>query len=303
MIATPRSLLFVSGEQPARFPKAMASGADVVCIDLEDAVAAQAKRRAREDVLAFALDQARISGDQDGGLAGDRPRLGLRINGLRTPESLEDVLALARCPVVFDYLLVPKVEHPQDLALFDGWLPASFKSLVALIESPLGIEQAHLIAAARRNEMPRLAALMLGGADLSHELGARFDWNGLLFARGRLVNAAKAAGLQAWDVPHVDIGDADALLAETRAVVELGFDCKAAIHPAQVDVIHSAFAPSGDDVLWARGLLAALSTRQAQGQDAGAFLYLGKMVDAPILERARRILAIADGGSGGTAGA
>ena len=130
--------------------------------------------------------------------------LRLRVNGLRTRQGLEDVLALSAVPRCFDYLMVPKVEHPEDLVMLHRLAAGRFRRTGG----------ADRIADRRRTGLcdrrlpqagaPRLRALMLGGADLSHELGARFDWGGLLHARGRLVNAARAAGLQAWDVPHLD---------------------------------------------------------------------------------------------------
>lgn len=272
-------MLFVSGEKPERFPKALAAGADLVCIDLEDAVAPALKQQARQDVFAFAA-QPRQGG-----------RLAVRLNGLRTREGLADITALLASQARVDTIVLPKIEHAEELALFHAWAGDRCDSVVALIESPLGVENAAAIAAAVRGAAPRLAALMLGGADLSSELGAAFDWDGLLPARGRLVNAARAHGLQAWDVPHIDLRDLDALAEETRRVARLGFDCKSAIHPSQVPVIHAAFAPAEAEARWARGLLEALAARGTGGE--GAFLYEGRMVDAPVLARARRIAALA----------
>lgn len=276
MLPAIRSMLFVSGEKPERFPKALAAGADLVCIDLEDAVAPSAKQQAREAAFAFA-SAPRAAG-----------RIAVRLNALRTRDGLADVTALLASGARFDAIVLPKVEHPEELGLFHAWTADRREMLVALVESPLGVENAHAIAAAARSVAPRLGALMLGGADLSSELGASFDWDGLLSARGRLVNAARAAGLQAWDVPHIDLRDLDALADETRRVARLGFDCKTAIHPSQVPVIHGAFAPAESDLRWARALLEA---RGAGGD--GAFLFEGRMVDAPVLARARRIAALA----------
>jgi citrate lyase beta subunit len=279
MPAAIRSMLFVSGEKPDRFAKALAAGADLVCIDLEDAVSPARKQQAREQVFAFAA-APRAAG-----------RLAVRLNALRTREGLADVSALLASPVRLDAIVVPKIENPEELALFHAWAGDRCELLVALIESPLGIENAAAIAAVAHRGAPRLGALMLGGADLSSELGAAFDWDGLLSARGRLVNAARSAGLQAWDVPHIDLRDLEALAEETLRVARLGFDCKAAIHPSQVPVIHTALAPTGADTRWARALTQAHAQRGAEGQ--GAFLFEGRMVDAPVLARARRIIALA----------
>ena len=266
-------MLFVSGEKAERFSKAMAAGADVVCIDLEDAVHPDRKADARYHVLAWL--QAHVP-------ARGGPGVALRLNGVRTHEGLRDVLALLESGVKVDWLLLPKVEHAADLQVMQAWAGDRFERLVALIETAEGIENAASIARAGG----QLAALMLGGADLAAELDAQFGWDGLLHARGRLVNAAKAAGLQAWDVPHIDLADADGLAAETRRVLALGFDCKSAIHPQQISAIHAAFAPSAQELSWAQALLQA----RPSGQAGGAFIFQGRMVDAPVLRKARRIV-------------
>jgi citrate lyase beta subunit len=276
MPTLPRTLLFVSADRPERFDKAMASGADVVCIDLEDAVHPDRKDAARNAAMAYLLGRAKGNG---GG-----SRLGLRINTSKTLVGLRDVMAIAEAGVHMDVLLVPKAESSHELEAMHAWLPQAFTELVALVETPLGVERATEIAAAARHAAPRLSALMLGGADLSMELGARFDWDGLLSARGRLVNAARAWGLQAWDVPFIAIADEPGLVQETRRVLDMGFDCKAAIHPNQIAPMHGVFQPSQVEILWAQGVCAA-----AVGGH-GAFLYEGRMVDTPLLRRAERIL-------------
>jgi citrate lyase beta subunit len=280
-IRRPRSMLFVSGEQVERFPKAMAAGADLVCIDLEDAVHPDRKAQAREQVLGW------LKGQREA-LAAVGRQVAIRVNVLRSEHGLRDMLALVDSGLKIDWLLLPKIEDPADVQCADAWVGAQISAqggIVALIETPLAIERAHGIARAGG----RCAGLMLGGADLSAELGAQFGWDGLLSARGRLVNAARAAGVQAWDVPHVDIRNLDELGSETRKVLALGFDCKSAIHPTQVAVIHAAFAPTPADLAWAELLVEAVP----DGQFSGAFLYQGRMVDAPLIRKARRIVEIA----------
>ena len=127
---------------------------------------------------------------------------------------------------------------------------------------------------------------MLGGADLSAELHSAFDWDGLLHSRARLVNAARAGGVEAWDVPHIDLRDLDALAQETRQVIRLGYDCKTAIHPTQIPTIHQAFAPSDAERRWASALL---QEHEARGGSEAAFLFEGRMVDPPVLAKARQI--------------
>jgi citrate lyase beta subunit len=273
--APPRSMLFVSGEKVERFAKAMVAGADLVCIDLEDAVHPDRKLEARGTVLGWLEKHSPTDG----------PRVALRLNGLRTADGLRDIAALVESGVKVDWLLLPKLEDAADIQCVQAWVGAQIGAIAALIETPLGIENALHIARAGG----KLGALMLGGADLSAELGAQFGWDGLLSARGRLVNAARAAGVQAWDVPHVDIGNLEGLSEETRKVLALGFDCKTAIHPQQISTIHAAFAPTSADLEWAKLLVEAVP----DGAFSGAFLYRGRMVDAPLVRKARRIVEIA----------
>jgi citrate lyase subunit beta/citryl-CoA lyase/(S)-citramalyl-CoA lyase len=205
------------------------------------------------------------------------------MNGIRTAEGQSDLRALRNAGAHLDWLLLPKVDAPSDLR---AALDATERGvpLVALLETPRGIENALAIA-----ETVGVEALMLGGADLSAELGATFGWDGLFYARGRLVNAAKAARLQAWDVPHINLADPAGLAEETRRVLALGFNCKTAIHPRQIPTIHAAFAPPPAELAWAEALLQALPA----GDAIGAFIFQGRMVDAPILRKARRIVELA----------
>lgn len=264
-------MLFVSGEKPERFPKAMASGADLVCVDLEDAVHPERKAQARSEVLAWL-----------GAHPGNTP-VALRINPLRSPAGFQDIAALIASQVQVDWLLLPKVEDAGDIQCLQAWAGNHFGAVAALLETPRGIEQLPNIARAGG----KLRALMLGGADLAAELGAQFAWDGLLHARGRLVNTARAHGLQAWDVPHVDLANPEGLSEETRRVLGLGFDCKTAIHPQQLALIHAAHAPTAAELEWAQLLVQAVP----DGEDSGAFLYQGRMVDAPLVRKARRIVA------------
>lgn len=264
-------MLFVSGEKPERFPKAMDAGADLVCIDLEDAVHPDRKVQARREAIEW-LTSRPVGG-----------AVALRINPLRSRAGFDDLAALLGSGATVDWLLLPKVEDAGDVRCLEAWIGDRCHAVAALLETPLGIERLPDIARAGG----RLRALMLGGADLAAELGASFGWDGLLHARGRLVNSARAAGLQAWDVPHVDLGDPEALSEETRRVLALGFDCKTAIHPQQLARIHAAHAPTEAELAWARLLVEAVP----DGRESGAFLYRGRLVDAPLVRKARRLVA------------
>ncbi len=273
-------MLFVTGAREDRFPKAFAAGADVVCIDLEDAVAPEDKDAARERVFGW-LD--------GGGAPQGCASPAVRLNGLTTRDGLRDALRLAALRTPLDWLLLPKVQSPWEIEALASWAPGCFKGLVALIETPRGVEAAGEIArAVRACSAGGVGALMLGGADLSMELGAPMGRTALAHARGSLVNAARAAELQVWDMPFLDLQDPAGLLEETRHALALGFSCKTAIHPSQVAGIHEAFQPSGAEQEWAQTLLAEHAQHRS-----GAFIFRGKLVDAPILRRARRIADLA----------
>lgn len=265
-----RSWLFTPATRPDRFARAGEAGADVLIIDLEDAVAPGDKDRARAAALAH-LDAGR----------GTAPVQALRVNGLRTRAGLDDLRLLLESRAGPDAVILPKVETPDEPRLADAWLAeaGSRAALVALIESARGLEVAPEIA----RSTPRLSALMFGAADLAADLGAPAAWEPLLYARSRVVAAAAAAGIGAIDAPYFDLKDQAGLEAELRAAVALGFAAKAAIHPGQVAAINAALTPSAAEVAEAREILAQ--------NEAGVGVVGGRMVDEAVARRARRILA------------
>ena len=270
-------MLFVSAENVDRFAKAIASEADLVCIDLEDAVHPDLKTIARSNAIAW-IENIQSSSDF-------KAKIALRMNGIKTIDGLEDVLAIKESNVKLDWLLLPKTENESEVQCVCEWIGDKFSHLSALLETPLGIQNSAAIA----KSSSQLGALMLGGADLSVELNSQFNWDALLLARGQIVMSAKAAKKQAWDVPHVDLSNLDELAKETRMALSLGFDCNTAIHPKQVSIIHNAHKPTAEQLAWAQLLVEAVPG----GQGSGAFLYRGRMVDAPLLQKARRIVDIA----------
>ncbi|WP_317928532.1 CoA ester lyase [Halioxenophilus sp. WMMB6] len=269
-----RSLLFVPGARPERFDKAVATGVDMVCIDLEDACLPAEKEQARIAALDYASAYQAA------------PELVIRINSPRTLFGLKDLAALIECddlpPLT---LMLPKVGAAADVEIVDGLLANVDMNLIALMETAQGIEAASAIAAAS----PRVSGLMLGGADLSAELRSDMGWDAMLMARSKLAMAAASRQLDLIDVPYLDVKNPEGLTAESTRVRNLGFTCKAAIHPAQVEPISSAFTPSANEVSWARKVLAA--SAEFAG---GALLVDGKLVDRPVLLAATRIVAVAD---------
>lgn len=265
------TLLFVPGGRPDRFAKALASGADAVCVDLEDAVPSADKPQARAIAIAALSDAA-------------TPGLALRINGLTTLAGLADLVALANAPGAPSLLLVPKVESADMLEIVRGVLGDRTPPLVPLIESARGLRMAHAIAAA-----PGVAAVMFGGGDLAGELGVELAWTPLLTARSQLLFACAEAGVPAIDVPFIHLDDGDGLSEETARARALGFAAKAAIHPAQIPAIRAALAPNEAEIAEARAAATAYA-------DAGgaAVRHNGRMLEAPIMRRYHRILSQAE---------
>lgn len=263
------NFLFVPGNRPERYVKALASAADLVCIDLEDSVPEAEKDSARDMALAAIADHGEA-------------RLALRINGLRTSAGLADTLALGggTCP---QYLFVPMVESAAEIEILRSILGTEV-AFVPLIESVKGLRAADTIAAS-----PGVTALMFGGGDFAAELGVKLAWEPLLHARSALVMACAAVGISAVDVPYIDLENGAGLAEECGRVQALGFHAKAAIHPRQIEAINSAFRPSLNEIEEARAAIAAF--------DAGggaAIRFRGKMLEAPVVRRYRQILSLGE---------
>ncbi|WP_236796221.1 CoA ester lyase [Amycolatopsis sp. GM8] len=253
-IVAARALLFVPGDRPDRFDKAVASGADGVIVDLEDAVADADKDAARSQV--------------DEWLSRGGEAL-VRINGSGTPQFEADLELVAKhgCPVV-----LPKAEDPRVLAGIE--VP-----LVPILETALGIEAAMALCAVKN-----VARVAFGSVDLATQLGVRHDDElALGYARSRLVLASTANGI----APPIDgvtttLDEESALIADIQHARRLGFGAKLCIHPKQVPVVRKGFLPTEEELRWARQVLTA---------GASASAVDGQMVDRPVLERARRLLA------------
>lgn len=264
-----RSWLFTPATMPERFERAAATGADVLILDLEDAVAPERKDEARRIALDFLSTPN----------AWAHTARALRINPPTTVYGLEDLLALIRSPARPDAVIIPKADSADVVHLIDGHLNGI--PLVPLIESARGVENAGAIAAAS----PHVEALFFGAADLAADLGAAVAWEPLLAARSRVVNAAAAARVGVIDSPFFDLRDAEGLAGEAARAVALGFTAKAAIHPNQVAPINAALTPTADAVAEARMILAENAK--------GVGVVNGRMIDEAMARKARRILAAA----------
>jgi citrate lyase subunit beta/citryl-CoA lyase len=266
--ALARTLLFVPGDRPERFDKAAAAGADLVVLDLEDAVAPDAKDRARDDVVGWLRST-------------DAPAA-VRVNAAGTPWHDRDLAALRDVGRAVTVVL-PKAEDVASVAAVVDALTGA-DGVVALLETARGVLRADAIAA-----VPGVVRLALGTYDLAAELAVDpDDPSAMAAARGGLVLASAAAGL-AGPVDGVtgDVRDADRLVADVRRAVALGFAGKLCIHPAQVGPTAAAFAPGDDELAWASRVVDA-----AESAGDGVILVDGRMVDRPVVDRARRLLAV-----------
>jgi (S)-citramalyl-CoA lyase len=264
-----QSMLFVPGNRPERFAKALASGADMVCIDLEDAVPAADKARARDAAIDAASKDARLA---------------IRINAVSTRAGLADLLALAESESRPDLLFVPMVEAPAEIGIARSVLADAGVSYVPLIETVAGFGNAGAIAAEAG-----VTALMFGGGDFSAQLGVALSWDPLLVARSQLVMAAAGAGKWAVDVPFIHMDDEAGLLKECASAKALGFSAKAAIHPAQIAPIHSVFRPTAEEIAEAEEAEAAFAAA-----NGAVVRFKGKMLEAPVMARYRQMLSLKD---------
>jgi citrate lyase beta subunit len=298
-----RSLLFAPGSDERKLAKALASVADAVVCDLEDAVAPADKEAAREVTARAIRDVTRPAGaesvphpgrgavpppsqqsvtttsapDRDDSVPiGARPARLVRINAAGTPW-FEDDLAFS-ATLALDALVLPKAS-PEAVAA----LGADSPPVIAIVETALGLRQAFEIAS-----QPRVAALLLGSVDLGAEVGleTRPDGQEILYARSKVAIDSAAAGLRGpFDVVHLEFEDEAGLEGQCRLARALGFRGKASIHPAQLETINRVFAPSEQEIEWARTVVEAF-----EDQSEGVLAVNGTMVDRPVVERARRVL-------------
>jgi citrate lyase subunit beta/citryl-CoA lyase len=285
-----RSLLYVPASEPRFVEKAHTRGADAVILDLEDAVAPSRKAAARE-ALADGVAQAGQSG----------ATIYVRINA--EPE-LRFLDAEAACRAGAAGLLVPKTGSAAELAELAGRLDPVERELgrpamefVALIEDPAALLDARAIAAA-----PRVVALALGSEDFATATGAVPTPETLRLPKLLLHYAAKAAGLRSYGLLRsvADYRDVEAMMASAREARAFGFDGASCIHPAVVPILNQAFAPSEEELAWARKVVEADADARREGK--GAYLVDGRFVDAPVVERARRMLGRAAPGPNSPAG-
>ncbi len=272
-----RSFIFTPGLNPDMYPKALAAGADIVCVELEDGVAPHHKDQARASAMAlFAQPQA-----------DDGVERVVRINCLREAFGLADVQAILATDTPPPSLMLPKVRTPDEVQWLDDLLTERGHAtrLQVIIETNAGLEAVYDIARAS----PRIDALLFGAVDLSAELRCKNSWESMLYARARVVHAAAGEGLDVIDVPFLDLNDPDGMREEAARSRDLGFGGKGCIHPKQIPILNDVFTPDEAQVAHAKRIIQAF-------EDAGTGLVVidGKLIEKPVLRDMHRILAVAE---------
>jgi citrate lyase beta subunit len=275
-----RSLIFAPGTRPDMFPKALKTGADIVTVDLEDAVAPALKPEARDKTIAMFADRS----------ATDIPEgveAVVRINCLRTADGMKDVIAVVDSPNPPPALMMTKVCSADEVLILDDALEEAGHAtrLHVIIETNDGLNACYDIAQCS----DRVDSLLFGGVDISAELRADQTWENLLYARSRVVNAAAGAKLDLIDVPWLDLEQPAGMTEEARRSKSLGFTGKAAIHPKQIAELNTIFSPQPDEVAKAKEIIQAF-----EESDTGLVVINGKLIERPVVRSMYRIVAIAE---------
>jgi len=272
-----RSFIFTPGLKPAMYPKALASGADIVCVELEDGIAPKDKDAARANALALFTEPQ----------ADDGVERVVRINCLREAFGLADVTAVLHTDTPPPALMLPKVKTPEEIVWLDDLLSERGHDtrLHVIIETNAGLEAVQEIARASS----RIDALFFGGVDMAAELRCTNAWEPLLYARSRIVHAAASAGLDVLDVPWLDLDDPEGMKVEAARSRDLGFSGKGSVHPKQIGILNNVFTPDDAAITHARRIIEAF--REA---DTGLVVVDGRLIEKPVLREMHRILSIAD---------
>jgi citrate lyase subunit beta/citryl-CoA lyase len=255
-------------------------GADAVILDLEDSVSPEEKDAARI-LVARAIETLNF-GDSE---------VMVRINPIHAGGRIDLPVILAAGP---DSIVVPKCERRDDVLAVEAAInenpPAKPVAILPMIETAKGILNVYEVASAS----PMVDAVTFGGEDFTQDIGATRTKEGreIFWGRSMLVIAAKAAGVQALDTVFSDLKDEEGLRRDTREIKEMGFDGRAAVHPAQIEIIHDVFTPSEEEIQHAVNVIRAAEKARQEG--SGVAVVKGKMIDKPIIQRAAKIIQIAE---------
>ncbi len=280
-----RTMMFVPGNNPGMLQNAGIYGADTIIFDVEDAVSIGEKDSARH-LVAEAIRTINYPCE-----------VAVRINHISTPYGYKDLEVIL--PSHPDLIRLPMAQSADEIKEIDGIItaaeekygfePGSIK-MMAAIETPKGLFNAQAIAEAS----PRMVAIAIGAEDFIANLKTTRSKDGseLVVARGHLVLAARAAGVQVIDTVFSDVNDEEGFIAEVKRIKQLGFDGKSVINPRQIGIVHDIFMPTEKEIEFSKRVLAAF--KEALAKNSGVISLDGKMIDKPIVDRAERVLAYAE---------
>ncbi|MDY3239669.1 MAG: HpcH/HpaI aldolase/citrate lyase family protein [Anaerovoracaceae bacterium] len=285
-----RSMLFLPGNSPNILLNADFLGSDSIILDLEDAVAPTEK------------DAARILVRNAITSLGYTREVIVRINPVESPYWQKDLRAII--PVKPDMIMPTKVGCAADVKIVADFITQLEKEfgmeeggvkMIPLIETALGVENAYEIASADS----RVTAIFLGGEDFTADMRCKRTKEGteIFYARSRMVLAARAAGVDVYDTPWTDVEDYDGLIEDAKFAKSLGFTGKSSISPRHIPFINEVFSPTEEEIQYARDVFACIEKAKAEGK--GVVSLRGKMIDAPIVARARQVLEAAEAIRGG----
>ena len=276
-ISVRRSFIFTPGLKPEMFPKAITSGADMVCIELEDGIAIKDKNEARKNTIE-ALKNLEVKSGVE---------LVVRVNCQRTKYGLLDLEAFISSKLPVKALMLPKVKTPDEITFIDDLLTDSGldTDLHVIMETNEALESIYEIAHASK----RIVALYFGGVDMAAELRVPNEYKNLIYARSKLVHAGASVGVDVIDVPYLDLDDMDGMKKESELVRDLGFTGKGSIHPKQINILNEIFTPSKEEIMKAKKIV-----DQFNESNTGLVVIDGKLIEKPVLREMQRKILIAE---------
>jgi len=269
-----RSFIFCPGNRPDMIPKALKSGADMVCIDLEDAIIPEHKSLSRIETIKAFEDIESPEGVETL----------IRINDVNSDDGKKDIDLILNANNTASGLMLPKIQSIEEIITLENTIKEKNKNLNLhiIIETNQGLENAWSIA----HSSPLIKSLLFGGVDMSADLGCNGDWYSLLYARSRVVHAAAGAGIDSIDVPFLDLQDMEGMNEEAQKSKNLGFSGKGSIHPKQIEQLNKVFTPSEEEIAYANKVIKAFNNASD-----GLVVVDGKLIEKPVLRTALKTIA------------
>lgn len=269
-----RSFIFCPGNRPDMIPKALKSGADMVCIDLEDAIIPEHKSLSRIETIKAFEDIESPEGVETL----------IRINDVNSDDGKKDIDLILNANNTASGLMLPKIQSIEEIITLENKIKEKNKNLNLhiIIETNQGLENAWSIA----HSSPLIKSLLFGGVDMSADLGCNGDWFSLLYARSRVVHAAAGAGIDSIDVPFLDLQDMEGMNTEAQKSKNLGFSGKGSIHPKQIEQLNKVFTPSEEEIAYANKVIKAFND-----VSDGLVVVDGKLIEKPVLRTALKTIA------------